>query len=121
MILRQIAGLPPDCADLPDTVRARAQAILVTHAELFLQAGGTLTLSDWAGLDDTERAAFVSAGKRREVDRALRYGNAARGKLDALRVLAEVDGGASHDDALLRDAVARLAGLLNGGNHGAAA
>lgn len=120
MILRQIAGLPPDCADLPDTVRAHAQAILVTHAELFLQAGGTLTLSDWAGLDDTERAAFVSAGKRREVDRALRYGNAARGNLDALRVLAEVDGGVAHDDELLRGAVASLA-KLNGGPRGATA
>lgn len=121
MILRRIAGLPPDHADLPGAMRARVQAILVAHARYFLAAGGTLTLADWADLEDDERAAFVAAGKALEVERATRQATAASGELGQLRVQAELDGGAAHDDALLRDAVARLVGLLNGGNRGAAA
>lgn len=113
-MLRQIAGLPPYHADLPGSVRAEWHAILTAHARLFLQAGGTLTLRDWADLDEPERAAFVSAGLALEVDRALRAATAAKDEQGALRVLAEVDGGEAHDDALLRDAVARLAGMTGG-------
>jgi len=92
-----------------EEVTPEVRAVLVEHARLFLAAGGTLTLEDWADLTQPERAAFVAAGKALAVEQAVRVGKASQGELAALRVFAEVDGGEAHDAAALEVAVKQLA------------
>jgi hypothetical protein len=51
-----------DVEDLPQYLRASAQAFLV--------AGGSLSLSDYAALSDESRAAFYDAGASLDEDRS---------------------------------------------------
>lgn len=117
-LLRDIAGLYGDPGDDEDA-RAKFAAILTGHARHFLQGGGTITLQDWLSLDQAERAAFAAAGKALQIEQAIRIGTAAQGDLAALRVQAELDGGRSHDDALLAAAVRALAAATKESRHGA--
>lgn len=106
----------PDAA--AEDVTPEVRAVLVEHARMFLDGGGTLTLDDWAGLTGTERAAFVAAGRARAVEQAVRIGRASQGDLAALRVFAEVDGGQAHDDAALELATKQIARASQGAAHG---
>jgi hypothetical protein len=76
-----------------DKVSAEAQEILFDGALTFLQAGGTLSLADWAGLSPVERAAFAKAGEVTEVRRAIRSGACSRSVEEATKVYSSIDGG----------------------------
>lgn len=115
-LLRDVARLYGDPED--EAERSKLAAILTGHARHYLQGGGSVSLQDWLSLDLAERAAFAAAGKSLQVEQAVRIGQAARGDLAALRVLAELDGGRAHDDALLSAAVRSLAKAAEEGRHG---
>jgi hypothetical protein len=99
-----VAELDPS-SEVTDELRA----VLAEHARLFLIGGGRLSLADWTALSLVERAAFVAAGRLLAVRQAVRIGEASQGELAALRVEAEIDGGAAHDAAALGVAVRHLA------------
>ena len=93
-------------ANLPTTANlVEARPYLVASARYFLEAGGVLSLADWAALSPVERAAFTSAGRQLHVERVVDQATAARDELGALKVKAKLDDGRAHDDAVLRRAV----------------
>lgn len=48
------------------------------HAYAFLSAGGTLSFTDWLGLDDEERRAFLAAGRQVAEEQAMLVASALR-------------------------------------------
>lgn len=46
---------------IPDTDKTEIMEIMVVNARGFFRAGGTLTLQDWAELNNSERIAFIKA------------------------------------------------------------
>lgn len=77
----------------------------VPECELFLLAGGRLTLADWAGLSDETKASMATAGHRLRMRWAAAGGRAAHDMVGHNEVLSEVDGGQEHNRALLAAAV----------------
>lgn len=75
---------------------------LVTNAELFLLAGGTLTLQDWVGMSTEDRVAYAVAGHRLRLEQAVAIGRAVQ---DPNQVQAALDGGQAVVSSLLRQAV----------------
>ena len=71
----------------------------LAEAIAFHQAGGVLSLADWGGMSDEDRANHVVAHRLHCVTQAI------RAKQSPLENLAEIDGGRAHDRALLADAV----------------
>ena len=106
--LYRIAGVTPEQAP-------QARDALTQHALWYLESGGTLSLSDWAELDQLERVAFVAAGRHMAIKQAERIGLAMQGEIGALKLRAEVDQGRAHDAALLSAAVDQVAAQRRGG------
>lgn len=103
--LLRAAGLPDEIAELGSD--PRVLTVLTGQAEAFLTAGGVVPPRSWLSLSEVERAALVAAGQRRQVAQAVRGGRASSGEV--LEVLAEVDGGVAHDDALMASVVRAIA------------
>lgn len=76
-----------------------ALVALTDFCEAFLKCGA-LTLSDWIGLSEIERACMVTAAGRIEAERAASYGIAAQGPMQALEILSGYDGGDAKYEAL---------------------
>lgn len=76
-------------------VSAEMHGLMVDCAAQFIEAGGILTLDDWAMLTVAERAAFVAAGRGIAAKRAAEAGIATGGPSAAAAVLAPHDGGAA--------------------------
>ncbi|MBX3467184.1 MAG: hypothetical protein KF878_09845 [Planctomycetes bacterium] len=93
-------------AELPED-QDQALAVLLDAATHFLMGGGVLSLQDWAAMDTRDRAVFVRAGRKVRAWQAAQTGLAAQGHLHALKVMADVDGGQAHDDAVMTAALAR--------------
>jgi len=81
---------------------ADAVEILIAHAEAFIRAGGHLSLSDWEGLSEDSKGAFVAAGNAVERDRAFMLSTAFQSRNHALHIAAENDGGAELVSEYLR-------------------
>ena len=68
MILYELAGLglaaSLDLGEITDDQRLETHKLLVVAAESFFLGGGVLTLTDWRGLDELERAAMIVAQKQ---------------------------------------------------------
>lgn len=92
----EVGIIRPD-GDLDDAARAR----LVDEAEIFLRAGGALTLGEWTVLSAASRAAFGVAFTRLEVDRATLAALAGQGPESMARVRSAMDGGEALADVLL--------------------
>lgn len=99
--LHELAGL--------STSNPEALKHLTAYACTMLKARVRLSAEFWAEQDGTEQAALLAAGQILDVRQARRFGLCAQGGLDALKVEAELDGGAAHDEALLEFAVGQLA------------
>lgn len=91
-----LARLAPSPEAPPEALR-----VLLDEAEAMLRAGVHPTAAEWAQLEQHERAALTEAGRRLEVEQAIRISTAILG--GSAVVSAEVDGG----EALVR---AQLAG-----------
>ena len=66
---------------------------LGSTAEQFLRSGGVLSLQDWALLGDDSRAAFVVAGERLSIERAVVASIAGLSPESALAMSSALDGG----------------------------
>lgn len=98
-----------DCIQLSrGAVSISARTALVRAADQFIRAGGVLTLSEWAVLDELERAALIAARERLDAQRAAITGMAAQGREGMARALAPVDGSASLVRVRLEQALDRL-------------
>lgn len=71
----------------------RVVAAMILEARAFLGAGGVLSWRDWREMDDSERAAFVEAGKTLAAERAAQTGIASQSLAGAIQVGSEADGG----------------------------
>ena len=74
-------------------VSEQVHELMLECAAQFLEAGGILTLADWAELTIAERAAFVAAGRKVAAKRAAESGLASISPKSAAAVLAPYDGG----------------------------
>lgn len=94
-VLFTISGInsTPDPEDI-ESVTPR----LVGSAMDFLQAGGTLTLSDWALLGEPSREAFIKAGGMLRAELSAMIGLSAQGPEQAAAVLSESDDGQLNAD-----------------------
>ena len=78
---------------------------LLREVSAFIDAGGTVSWADWNAMSPQHCAAFVAVKRRQRVEQAVRNGVAAHGPLGALKVQAELDGGAHLETILLQKAV----------------
>lgn len=109
-LLRSLGLVEGDAeAEMTPPELDRLRQILAQEALNYLQAGGVVLPENWLMLSSLERAALTAAGRRLQVEQAVRIGQATQGDLAALRVRGEVDGGLAHDDAALQAAVKGLA------------
>jgi hypothetical protein len=78
-----------------DEVKAndRAMGAMIVEARAFLASGGVLSWRDWREMDESERSAFVEAGRINAAERASMTGVASQSLAGALQVAAEADGG----------------------------
>lgn len=94
-------------AEPSDEVQER----LAEEAALFLRAGGQITLSEWALLDKSSRAAFAAAGEQVKSQQALQ--SALAGTVEGLAALTSVvDGGKAMTRALLERLAENASGRL---------
>lgn len=63
------------------------------EARHFLEAGGTITLSEWKQLTLQERGCLVSANRKLIAERSLLIATASEGPLGRASVVSEIDGG----------------------------
>lgn len=111
MKLLRAAGIRPEIpADLPE----EAAELLAAAALAFLQAGGVVTLTDWADLTDHERVALEAAGRALAAERAVRAGVALQGPAGQAAALAPADGGTAMRQVLVAAAAAGAAGQAIG-------
>ena len=80
-------------------------AKLLREVSAFIDAGGVVSWQDWNAMSPQECAAFVAVKRRQRVEQAVRNGVAAQSPLGALKVQAELDGGAYLETVLLQKAV----------------
>jgi len=105
--LYQIAGL--ETPEDGHRIDSRASGVLRVHADVFLRSGGNLTLSEWSDLDANERAAFLTARRKIDVERAVLAATAAQGPDSAAEMMSEIDGGESAESLRLERAVSAAA------------
>ena len=74
-----------------------------------LGSGGVVALQEYCELSRVERVAMSAAGKRRDVEQAIRVARASQDEAGIAIVAAEVDGGEAHDELLLELAVSAIA------------
>lgn len=75
----------------PGTTDADLMALLARHAELFLRAGGVVTLDWWGGLDPLTKAAFAEAGDKVAAERSLVPREADRQAVEDAQILRTLD------------------------------
>jgi predicted butyrate kinase (DUF1464 family) len=68
-----------------------------------------VSLQEYCDLTRVERVAMSAAGKRRDVEQAIRVARASQGESGIAIVAAEVDGGDAHDSMMLEAAVSAIA------------
>lgn len=69
--------------------------VVRAYAEAFLSAGGSITLGDWADMDQATRDAFEAAGLAVEARRLARLAAALGNHVAATQILEPHDGGLS--------------------------
>jgi hypothetical protein len=79
----------------------------------FLRAGGSLSWREWESLEDGAKAAFLSAGEKLNIERAVIVGSASQGPLQAALILSHVDGGDLLCQVALDQIDARLGKMVN--------
>ena len=92
-------------SDIPEDLLDRAYEVMVLAAEMFLQAGGTLSLSDWVDECEPERVAWKAAGDRVRATNAFNFGVASHGPIEAASVFSDVDDGHLKNEMLLTQAM----------------
>ena len=102
-----LEGFDPD--DISNQETKRLIPVLVEAARHFLVSGGVVSLQEYCELSRVERVAMSAAGKRRDVEQAIRVARASQGESGIAIVTAEVDGGDAHDSMMLEAAVAAIA------------
>jgi hypothetical protein len=86
-----------------------ARVALMENAELFFRAGGVLSLSEWEGLSDDSRLAFMGAKERFDTNQATLLAmalGASAGSISSVYSL--IDGGEWEGELLLSEATDRL-------------
>ena len=86
-----------------------AATMLSEIAERVIVSRVSLSPEQFLELHELERAAFFQAGKRLDVEQALRIGKASRSDIEEAAVAAEIDGGEEYDRCLLERAVLEVA------------
>lgn len=86
-----------------------------TQAAMFLRAGGSLTMDDWASLNPEGRAAFLSAGGKLDAERCALTGFASQSVENFLSVYGSVDGGQLRAEMGLSAMADRIADRITGG------
>jgi hypothetical protein len=82
-----------------------ARVALLENAEMFFRAGGVLSLSDWEGLSDDSRAAFMGAKERFDANNTTLLALALGAPNQSVSsVYSLIDGGEWQADLLLSDA-----------------
>jgi len=93
--------------DVDSTESAHCMEALTKAADLFLRAGGQLTMDDWIELSASERSAFASVGHALQIERSILTGRASRDDGSVYDLAAQVDGGQLFDEDLF-DASVKL-------------
>ena len=105
--LEYLKGFDPE--DVADEQTKQLLPVLVETAGHFLSSGGVVSLQEYCELSRVERVAMSAAGKRRDVEQAIRVARASQDEAGIAIVAAEVDGGEAHDELLLELAVSAIA------------
>ena len=105
--LEYLRGFDPE--DVADENTKQLLPLLVEAAGHFLGSGGVVSLQEYCELSRVERVAMSAAGKRRDVELAVRAAKASQGDAGLALVAAEVDGGEAHDEMMLAAAVSAIA------------
>ena len=105
--LEYLKGFDPEDVSSPET--KQLIPVLVETARHFLVSGGVVSLQEYCELTRVERVAMSAAGKRRDVELAVRAAKASQGEAGLALVAAEVDGGEAHDEMMLAAAVSAIA------------
>ncbi len=95
MKLTRLAGLGEDHAN-----DSRVLPVLRIAAEQFLRAGGRLTLDEFIGFTDVEKAAAIAAGDRVFARRAAALSHAIRDEFGVAELVTVLDGGDALDELL---------------------
>ena len=114
-----ISRINPECQwrdvfnDLEDPRTQASLEALIKAADGFLRAGGQITLDDWQKLTHAERAAFIAAGDKATINKAIMIGKAIRSEEGMFDLAAQVDGGKLQDEYLFDAAVQVCADKYN--------
>ena len=77
----------------PTEISEEVTAMLEAHADMFVRAGGQVTLTEWTELNDFERAAILKAKEKLTHETAFINGMAQHSDMGRSEVYATIDGG----------------------------